>query len=175
MKKIVLTLIVLIGATTLYSQDAIDTYFSQYVDSEEYTKISISGKMFELFTHLEVEDENDQELLETIANIEGMRMLVNDGSENANTDGKSLYKNAIKKPSGAYEVLMTVEDGEEDLTFFIKESNGIIAELLLIGGGEKEFFVMSLVGDIDLKQISKLSRSLDIDGMEHLNKIENKD
>ena len=38
--------------------------------------------------------------------------------------------------------------------------------------GENEFFLLSLIGDIDLKQISRLSQSMNIDGFEHLKAID---
>ncbi|MGB0425021.1 MAG: DUF4252 domain-containing protein, partial [Flavobacteriales bacterium] len=86
--------------------------------------------------------------------------------------GETQYKSAIKKIKGSYEVLMTVDDNDEDMTFFIKENNGIITELLMIVGGNDNFMIMSIVGDIDLNQIAKLSRTLDIEGMENLENLE---
>ena len=42
----------------------------------------------------------------------------------------------------------------------------------MVLGGEHEFLLLSLVGDIDLKQISKLSKSMDIDGFQNLEKLD---
>ena len=67
---------------------------------------------------------------------------------------------------------MTVKDKDNDMKFLIKEEAGVITELLMVIHGETEFFLLSLIGDIDLKQISKLSKSMAIDGFEHLNKID---
>lgn len=169
MKKAALFLgMMVMGMMSFAQNGAIAKYFQSYSDSEDYTKINVSSKMFELFAHLDAESEEDQEMLKTISNLDGMKMIVTDKS----ADGKSLYKEAIKKPGSEYEILMTVEDNDEDLTFFIKEGNGVINELVLIGGGIDNFFVMSLTGIIDLKQISKLSRSVQMNGMDHLKLIE---
>jgi hypothetical protein len=41
----------------------------------------------------------------------------------------------------------------------------------LIGSGEDELFIMSLIGDIDLNQIARIGRAIEVDGFEHLEKI----
>jgi len=66
---------------------------------------------------------------------------------------------------------MSIKDGDTDMKFMIKEKGNIISELLMIGGGDREFYIMSIVGDIDLKQISKLSSKMNIDGLQNLDKL----
>ena len=44
----------------------------------------------------------------------------------------------------------------------------------MLSGAGKDFFLMSLIGDIDLNKISKLSKSLDVDGIENLDKLDKK-
>ena len=151
-----------------FSQDVIERYFNEMNNDEQVTKVSISSKMFELFMHIDSEEADEKELLETVSKLKGMKILIKDGV----TIGEQLYKSAIKKPSGDYEVLMTVEDDDEDLTFFIREENGVIAELVMIAGGKDNFVLLSLIGEIDLNQISKLSKSMNIEGMDNLEKIE---
>lgn len=170
MKSIIITLASAVLTLSAFAQGAIDTYFSKYENSDDFTKVTVSAKMFELFTHIEGSNEEEQEMLETIAKLKGMRMLVSDGQTPDNAIG--LYKDACDAPRDKFEELMTIQDDLEDFTFFIREESGIINELLLIGHSEKEFFIMSLLGDIDLKEVSKLSRSLQIDGMQHLNRLE---
>ncbi|MEO0404477.1 MAG: DUF4252 domain-containing protein, partial [Bacteroidota bacterium] len=110
----------------------------------------------------------EKELIETITKLNGMRMLVEDQVE----DGFAEYKNASNKISKPYEVLMTVDSEDEKMTFYILEKEGVITELVMILGGVDAFMILSIVGDIDLNQIAKLSRSLDIDGMENLQQLE---
>ena len=80
---------------------------------------------------------------------------------------------AVKKVSGnGYEELMKVKDARENMKFMIKEKDGIINELVMVVGGKESFIIMSLYGEIDLKKISKLSKSMKIKGMEHLRKLD---
>ena len=105
--------------------------------------------------------------MKTISKLSGLKVLQTEHTKN----GKALYATATKTKMPGYEVLMTVQDKEEDITFYIKEQSGIVRELLLIGASQNEFYVISLMGEIDLKQISKLSRALSIGGMEKLENL----
>lgn len=170
MKKIISTTAMLVFVLAAIAQnDVIDKYFSSYYQSEDFTKVSISSKMFDLFTNIEADDPDETEVLEAISKLTGMRMLVNSSSSE---EGFAMYQKALKSTGKEYEVLMTVDDKDDDITFYVHEKSGIIHELVMIGNGGGEFFVLSLLGDIDLKQINKLAKSLDIDGMEHLEKME---
>jgi hypothetical protein len=88
-------------------------------------------------------------------------------------NSKKLYTDAVKKISGnGYDELMEVKDAQEDMKFMISEKDGIINELVMVVGGNRSFFVMSLYGEINLKDISRLSHSMNIKGMEYLKKLD---
>jgi hypothetical protein len=70
--------------------------------------------------------------------------------------------------------LMTVRDKDKDMKFMIKESGGKISELLMVAGGDSEFMVLSLFGEIDLKQVSRIGSKMDVKGLENLHNIDNK-
>jgi hypothetical protein len=69
---------------------------------------------------------------------------------------------------------MQVRDQEENVRFLVKENGPKVKELLLLVGGSDSFVLMSFVGDIDLKKISQLGKSMDIEGLEHLEELEQK-
>ena len=82
-------------------------------------------------------------------------------------------------PKSDYEELMYVRDKDKDMRFFISEKSGKINELVMIAGGGNEFMLLSIFGEIDLKQISKIGKKMDVDGLKNLeqlkdNKRENK-
>ena len=169
MKKLTFLIVLITSTTIAFSQnDALDKYFSPQLQDENFTKVTNSSKMFELLVHVDAETEEEKELIETITKLSGMRILVKDMVE----DGFQDYKNATKKISSPYEVLMTVDDNDEDMTFYILEKDGVIAELLMVLGGQDNFMILSIVGDFDVNQIAKLSRNLDIEGMENLQQLE---
>ena len=174
MKKSAITLVLLMVSTILFAQeDAISKYFSKYDDDENFTHVTVTSRMFGLFANLDSEDQQDQELLDAISKVKGLRIIARDDISRAEAD--ALYKEAFELiPMKTYDELMTVKDKESDMKFLIKEENGFVTELIMVIHGNTEFFLLSLIGDIDLKQISRLSQSMSIDGFEHLDKIDDK-
>ena len=170
--KRVITLIVLLGCVTVVhaQNDAILKFFDKYWEDEDFTQVTITSRMFSLFTDLEVENQEDQAVLDAISKLKGLKILAKEDA----TDGKQLYKEAFALiPGTEYDELMSVRDKETDMKFLIKEKAGKISELLMIAGGSGEFFILSIFGEIDLKQIARISSKMDIDGLkglEHLNK-----
>ena len=154
-----------------YSQaDAISTYFSQYVEDERFTVVYISAKMFDLLGKLDKEDLNDQEsdeVMKVVSDLRGLRLLSTD------TLTQQFYQEAIKRiNTKEYEMLMKVRDGNENVHFLIRESNNTIHELLLLIGGDTNFTLISFVGNINLSEMSKLGDVLEINGSNHLEKLE---
>jgi len=169
MKKLTIFVLLISGAFQMNAQDAISKFFSEYEDDDRFTQVVITSRMFGLFSDLDLEDEEDKEVAETISNLESLKILTLDDTN----EGKELFKKAIKLvPAADYEVLMTVRGQDENLQFFIKEKDKLIEELILIMGGEDEFFIMSLVGKIDLKQVSRMASAMDIDGLEQLERLD---
>ena len=173
MKKISLILFIYsINVVAVQAQnDAISKLFKNYYDDDKFTKVSVSSKMFDLFTKIEPGDENEKEFLAAISKLEGLKVLAADSIGNS----KKLYDDVVKKVSAnGYEELMEVKDAQEDMKFMIRENNGVINELVMVVGGKKSFVLISLYGVIDLKNISKLSKGMNIKGMEHLNRMDDK-
>ncbi len=171
MKKIIIVALMMIAVNGAFAQDAISKFFSKYQDDESFTQVTVSSKMFSLFTNMEVDSPEDKEVLEAISKLKGLRIL---GKENT-SDARKLYKEAFALiPMKEFEELMTVRDKDQDFKFLIKESGGKISELLMIMGGTDDFMVMSLFGEIDLKQVSHLGKKMNVGGLEKLEKLDDK-
>ncbi|MGE0771131.1 MAG: DUF4252 domain-containing protein [Cyclobacteriaceae bacterium] len=170
MKKIVIMIwIVAAAATAAMAQgDAISKFFNKYQGDESFSQVTVSSKMFGLFTNMEMEDPEDQEVLNAISKLKGLKILAKEEARNA----RELYQEAMSLiPAKEYEELMSVRDKDKDMKFFIKEAGGKISELVMVAGGNEEFMVLSLFGEIDLKQVSKIGRKMSVDGLENLEKI----
>lgn len=152
--------------------DAISKFFSKYQNDDSFSQVTVSSKMFNLFTNMEVENKDDQEVLNAISKLKGLRILAKEQTR----DSRALYKEAMAMiPTKEYEELMTVRDKDKDMKFFIKENApGKIGELLMVMGGNEEFMVLSLFGEIDLKQVSKLGHKMDVDGLQHLDRLKDR-
>ncbi len=170
MKKIIVTAVILVMSTASFAQGTVvSKYMDKYAGDETFTKVSVSSKMFSLFTEMDGNTQDEKEFLDVISKIKGMKALV---SEKV-SDPKELYESAISDVNKAgYEELMTVTDAEENVKISIKEKGGVIEELILIAGGKEKFAMLSLYGEIDLKQISKLASMMRVSGMEHLKMLD---
>lgn len=164
-----LTLFLAVGA--MAQGEVVTKYFDRFGGNEDFVKASISAKMFSLFTELEAGSEEEKEFLKAVSKLKGMKVLFGDSVANS----AKLYKEGVSDVNKAgFEELMTVLDAEENFHFAIKEKGGIISELILVSGGKKGFAVMSLYGEIDLKNISKIARSMRVQGLDQLEKIDKK-
>ena len=170
MKYIIVLFITAFSLNVQAQSDAIEKYFQQYIDNEDFTVVYVSPKMFSLISKLDLNEvDNDPEakiVMETIKDIKGLRVL--------KTDINSLarYKEAMNTiNTKEYEVLVTVRDKDQNVNIWVKEDADKISELLLLVGAVDEFVMLSFVGNIDLDKISKLANNIDISGAEHLEKV----
>lgn len=163
-----LAILLFIGFTASAQVDAIERFFKDYQEDENFTVVYVSPKMFQMVSKA-TDGIEDKELSSIVKDLKGLRIL----TSKVNPD--KIYKEANKRLNiKEYEELVTVREKDSNVRFVTKESNGIINELLLLVGGKDEFVMMSFVGNIDLNKISKLAKKLDIDGAEHLDKVNKK-
>ncbi len=161
-----------LGVSAFAQNNAIDKFFSKYADMEDFTTVSISSKMFSLVTMIEGDTEEDQEILDCISQLTSLRILSTDRTDLSS----ELSKMADKIQTKDYEELMSIHEKNEDVLILIKDNGKTITELLImIHEQDKEFTIISLTGIIDLDKISKLSKGMNVGGLEHLEKIENRE
>jgi hypothetical protein len=170
MKKLMIGAAMMVLAMGANAQgDAISKFFSKYQDDETFTQVKVSQKMFGLFTNMDVDKPEDKQILDAISKIQGLRVL----AKHETRDSRALYKEAIAAiPTNSYEELMSVRDKDKDMKFYIKEiSSGKIGELIMVSGGNDEFMLLSLFGEIDLKKIGSIGKKMSIEGLDKLEKI----
>jgi hypothetical protein len=157
-------------ATKMAAQtDAITRYFDKYLEDDNFTVVYITPKMFQMIAKLDLKDKDAREIKEILQDLKGLRILQTE------VNPVQHYKEVTAQFNAAeYELLMTVRDKGDNVRFWTKESNGLITELLMLVGGQKEFTMISFIGNIDLNKISKLANNLKVDGIEHLGKIKDK-
>jgi hypothetical protein len=172
MKKIFLLPVLMLVCMALQAQnDGISRFFSQYQDDERFTSVYISPKMFQMVAKIDTDDAEWRKVRDVIKDLGGLRVLTADSI----TNGTQMYKDALSRiPQSEYSELLTVRDGKENVRIWIKDSGNTINELLLLVGAPDEFVMLSFVGNIDLDKIATLSKTLDIEGIEHLDKVKPK-
>ncbi len=169
MKKLMIGAVVMMCSLAASAQnDAIAKFFTKYQGDESFSQVTISGKMFSMMANLSGNTEEEKAMINSISKIKGLKIL----SKSETRNSRELYKEAISMiPTNSFEELMSIRDKDKDMKFFTKESGGKISELVMVMGGNEEFMVLTLFGEIDLKDISKIGKSVNIDGLENLEKV----
>lgn len=181
MKKIVLLVVAIGLGLGGFAQNFVEEFEKRYADEENFTTVNISAKMFKLIAavaevsaeqkgQLKVEiDGEEADLFQTISKLTGMKVL------SAKKDGEKYYEAAVaalSKNRSAYEELMSVKEGKEWVRGYVREENGRIPELVMVIWKPKEFTLIGFTGDIDLKEISKVAKMVNVKGAEQLEKID---
>ncbi|MBS0012196.1 MAG: DUF4252 domain-containing protein [Bacteroidales bacterium] len=163
MKRTTLILLVLVLSVSSFAQrNPIDAMFDKYSGTEGITTIFISSKMFRMMASIDLDDD---ELEDVVKNLKSIRILTVDDSE---LNNKLNFFRELEKDLdfNGYEELMVVKDSEKDLKFLVKEKGKKIDELLMIGGGPGQNVMISIKGDLDLKNISSISKTMGIEELQ---------
>lgn len=156
----------------LAAQSPADKLFDKYSEMEGFTSVYITQHMFGLFADIETEEDEDG-FVDLVKNLNCIKIIsVDDESPEMNAE-INFYDEIMKDfPETKYEELMVVKKKGQDIKFLIRKEGNNIKELLMIAGGMDDNALISIQGDIDLKTISKLSKTMKIEGMENLEEIE---
>lgn len=173
MKRLTLILAGLAMSVSMMAQSSIiNKYFDKFADNDQFTKVTINQKMFSLFANFEGDTEEETEFMQAISKLEGLKVLVADSIDNS----MGMYKKvAAEMDKAPYEELMSVKDGDENVKFSIIEKDGIVKEMIMVVGGKDEFVLLSLYGEIDLKNVSKIANGMKMEGMKNLSNFHYED
>lgn len=171
MKKILLAFSALCLTLAVNAQSGpVEDMFNKYSEKPGFTVVSISSKMFSMFANKDNENKNADDIISRLKSIK--ILSVEDSLLNKNLN---FYTELSKKLDlSVYEELMVVKEGPDITKFLIKQNGNIISELLVITGGPGGNSLISIKGDLNLKNISDLSKSLDMQELKSLDKIDKK-
>lgn len=188
MKKVIIIAALLLTPVVTFAQGV----FDRFEDNTEVSSFVINQKMFRMLATIDIDmdDPEDKEFLEMAKKITGLKVFTT-GDEKVSADMKATVEKYLK--SSNLEELMRFKDGEQTIKFYVKEGKdeNHVKELLMfmtglkqltegqnieINGKKREFetLVLSLTGDIDLRQISKITNKMDVPGGDQLKKAGDK-
>lgn len=173
MLSIVMLALIAIGFNAR-AQSPTDDLFEKYGAKDGFTTVHVTKELFSLFA--EIADESDeaemQELNGVIKGLDHIRILMYDGSEETDLETVVDFKKQLENVQlKNFTELMTVKEGDEMVKFMILKNGKNIRELLLLINQPSEAGFISITGDIDLKSIARLSKSMNIKGLENLEKL----
>jgi hypothetical protein len=174
--KTIALVIGLLGLTVgVNAQSIMDKLYDKYSGVEGYTSVYISKYMFDMFRNNETNTgQQGDDMEQLISKLNCIKILVTDDDPSTKAP-VNLYQEIMKVlPASPYKEVMVVKEKDQDIKFYAKEEKNKVVELLLVLGGKDESVLISIQGDIDMKNISKLAKSMNIEGMENLEKIDEK-
>lgn len=172
MKKIFLLFFCLLsfGGMSFAQDDAIQKFFSKYMEDEKFSRVYISPKMMQMaggfLKNNAGNDAEAKELGQLISKIKGIRILSTDSPE-----GSALYKEALATLNrNQYEDLMDVRDKDTNLKFMVREEGGLIRELTMVSGDPKSFTLLSMLGSFTYEDLNMLAEKTNLPGMNEYGK-----
>ena len=181
MKNLSLVLIGFMLSLTVKGQ----SIFERFADYDDVSLVSISPKMFKMLGQLSVslDDPEAQEYIDMVSSIENFKVLISGNDEVTAAMSKWAAEQLSSKD---LEELMTIKDADADVAFYVKNGksddrveklimyvNGVNPEIMKdspLGERPVETIILLIEGDIDLKQISKLTDQMSLPGGKQLRK-----
>ena len=161
MKKIVFLIAIFMPMALFAQKSPVDKLFEKYANKRGFITVNISSTLLRFASNIDTGNDAASDMLST---LDGVRVLsVEDNQLNNNLDFYNELESEGFFKNNTYEVLMEVTEEDEIIRFLGRATNdGKFSELLLIVGGDSNALV-SIRGLIDPENISKITRSLDID------------
>lgn len=188
MKKLAVILAIALAPIVTFGQSV----FDKFEDMDGVTSVIVNQKMFKMLMDLQIQtdDPEAQEMIDMVGKVTGLKVLTT-GDEKISAEMNSTFSSYLK--SSNLQELMRIKDGEQTVKFYVKEGkdDNHVKELLMFVNGLKEItkgqdiningkkreietVILSLTGDIDLRQVSKLTNKMNVPGGDQLKKVGDK-
>ena len=170
--KLIIAVVLVIAPVFSYAQ----SQFDKFEDIEGVTSVIVSQKAFSLMSTIGAE--SDDEYINLIKNINSLRVFATESSAVA-AQMKAEAEKYLDKAN--LEELMRINDEGSNVKIYIKEGSSedyvkelfmFVSETNINKNDASETVIISLLGNIDLKQIAKLTEKMNLPGGEHLEKAQ---
>jgi len=153
--------------------------FSEYAEMKGVSSMVMTSEMFKLLSDIDFESDDPEvkQYIKLIENLEDIKVLSTHDPAIASKMEKDVT-NYLTTSSMAE--LMSFNDNGKNVKFYSKPGSkkGSVSQLFMflkaMEDGKPITVVMSITGDIDLKEVSKLAKDLDVPGAEELEKVNKK-
>ena len=176
MKKTLLLIAIILAPMVGFSQG----FFDKFEDEKDVTAVVVTKNMFKLLAEIDIESDDPEvkDYMEMVNSLDNIKIYITENKEVAGRM-KSSVTQYLSKSNGLNE-LMRVKEDTKNIKFYSKQGKdqGHVSELLMFLEGDVDgkdgTIIMSITGNIDLKQISKLTKQMNIPGGNELENLEKK-
>jgi hypothetical protein len=170
--KSVLIMVLVLPLFSFAQKSAVDSFFSKYSDQEGYTSVEVSKGLFELFAEIDADDPEFEDFKKAVSGLESLKLIAY-STEKGNQETKEKFHQDILSsiPLKDYKELMVIKDSDANINFYAKNNQQVITDMIMIVNGKDEAVLLSLNGNIDLNYVAKLGKSMNLEGMDYLEKM----
>lgn len=168
MKKYILIAVMTVLPLVGFSQSV----FDKFEDLDDVTTVIVNKSMFNLLAKMDIEtdDPEAKEFINIVNSLKSLKVFTTENKK-IGDDMKSSVDSYLN--SSKMEELMRIKDKDANVKFYIKEGKDAdhVSELLMFVTGMKdveanghkfETVILSLTGDIDLNNISSLTKKMNL-------------
>jgi uncharacterized protein DUF4252 len=174
MKKIAILVAFIITPMLVSGQGMFDSY----EDESDVTSVVVTKNMFKLLSKIEIESDDPEVVayMEMVNNLDNIKVFITE-NESVGAKMKADVQKYVSSSKGLEELMRVKKDGK-NVKFYSKQGKdeNHVSELLMFLEGEMDgkegTVIMSITGNIDLKQISKLTKELNVPGSDELKNVE---
>ncbi len=174
MKKLIVIIVLVLAPIFTQAQT-----FSKYADMKGVSSMVMTNEMFKLLADIDFESEDPEvkRYIQLIENLEDIKVL---STKDSGISSKMQQDVKSYLTSSSMKELMSFKDDDKEVKFYSKPGSrkGSVSQLFMFLNGMEEgepmTVIMSITGDIDLKEVSKLAKDLEVPGAEQLEKVEEK-
>lgn len=176
MKKIALIIALAILPMASWAQNAFDSFENE----KDVSSVVVTKNMFKLLSKMDLNssDPEAQAYLKMVNDLDNIKIFTTENPAVAKKMDDAVGK-YISSSKSLGELMRVKEDGK-NIRFYSKEgkNENYVSELLMhldgMVDGKATTIIMSITGNIDLKQISKLTEELKVPGSAQLKDIDKK-
>jgi hypothetical protein len=152
---------------SLSAQDLVAAFLDKHEKDDNLEVISIGKKMVEMMYSLSLDSPELQDAIKGLENI----CIVTSKDTISNKEYYESAQQLLSKSKG-FEKVLSISEDNENLLVMVKESKGIVKELVLLSGQDDKFNLIFMRGDIDLNTLIKYSEHLNIKGLNNIRSVE---
>ena len=163
MKKIALLLLlfVLPFLAVNAQKSPIDKLFDKYYGKEGFTTVLVNKEAFEVISHME---KSKGEINANMDKITRVRVIAQE-DEGEKQEGINFMEELKGEEFVDYKELVVVKEANQEVLILAKEEDGILAEFLILVGGEDNVLV-SVEGKFTMSDLEDLSQLEGLGGLD---------
>jgi hypothetical protein len=147
---------------------AAEDVFEKYEGQEGVYIFRIPPGLIGIF----VDGEKNPELKQSLRKMEMIKVMIFDKDERSKTDKNEILREFNEKlRESQFQDLLLMNEGEQTIRIKYREDEEeIIQEMMILITEEDTFLGLSMVGKIDLNQMTKVAKSMKIEDFQNVGK-----